>query len=211
MTLTGPGGVGKTRLAIEAARAHPTAAKWFVDLVPAKPDDVVAAIATTLGVTDRPNVSLEQAVQEALSAQPALLVLDNCEHVLDATAAVTGRLLQACPDTVVLATSREVLGVPGERIVPVRPLEVDGDDDGAVKGSSRALRLAARRRATDDFTRLPRFVPGSMGCCWPSSLPLLVARTSAFAVLRCARRPIAALARTRGADERHRPPCAVLD
>jgi predicted ATPase/DNA-binding CsgD family transcriptional regulator len=126
VSLVGPGGVGKTRLAIEAgARAaggFPGGA-WFVDLVPVRTGGVTTAIAAALGIVDRPNRSLEDVVEEALRASRSLLIVDNCEHVLDAAATLLRRLLVTCPGLRVVATSRELLGITGERVVPVAPLD----------------------------------------------------------------------------------------
>ena len=125
VNLVGPGGVGKTRLAVEAgtraAARHPGGA-WFVDLVPVRGDGVATAVAAALGLGDRPNSSLVDVIEDALRDDHALLVLDNCEHVLEEAASLTERLLVACPGLRVMATSRELLGVTGERVVPVAPL-----------------------------------------------------------------------------------------
>jgi predicted ATPase/DNA-binding CsgD family transcriptional regulator len=144
VTLVGPGGVGKTRLAVEAAEravaAFP-AGGAFVDLVPVSPEFVVHAAATVLGVAERPHESLERVVLEQLRAGPTLLVLDNCEHVLAAAATFVRSVLVGCPETVVLVASRERLGVPGERVITLSPLEVT--DAGG--GESEASRLFVAR------------------------------------------------------------------
>lgn len=124
VTLTGVGGVGKTRLALQVAAdvadrfPHGT---WFVDLAPvASADDVLPATATALGVD--PAGDTEAALTAALVKQHRLLVIDNCEHVLEEAARMVETLVRSCPDVAVLATSREGLGAPGERILTVRSL-----------------------------------------------------------------------------------------
>ncbi len=128
VTLVGPGGIGKTRLAVATAeRLAPTLAGGgaFVDLVPVDRGGLLSAVAAALDVVDQPQTPLEVVVREALRGGPALVVLDNCEHVLDDAAAWVEAALADCPELVVLATSRERLGVGGERVVAVPPL---GDD-----------------------------------------------------------------------------------
>ncbi|MEQ1787440.1 MAG: adenylate/guanylate cyclase domain-containing protein, partial [Acidimicrobiales bacterium] len=126
VTLTGAGGVGKTRLAVQAAAdlLSRVSSVWYVELASvADPDDVADAIALTmgLGATTDP---LAAAVA-MLSGEPTLLVVDNCEHVVDSAAAVIDRLTVACPDLSVLATSREALGIDGEHVFAVRSLALD--------------------------------------------------------------------------------------
>ncbi len=125
VTLLGPGGVGKTRLAgvvgDAVAGAFPGGAV-FVDLVPIREDFVVQAVASALGVTERARQSLLPAIVDRLSQGRTLLVLDNCEHLLDPAAEFVEQILSACPDSTVLATSRERLAVPGEQVFPVAPL-----------------------------------------------------------------------------------------
>jgi predicted ATPase/DNA-binding SARP family transcriptional activator/class 3 adenylate cyclase len=125
VTLTGPGGAGKSRLALEVARqaAHRGQVVWPASLAPLRDGEVVAqAVATAVGVETGPDPL------EALLAEPqalaGLLVLDNCEHLLDACATLIERLLAAAPDLRVLATSREPLGLNGEREWPVGPLDI---------------------------------------------------------------------------------------
>ncbi|MFE3453400.1 BTAD domain-containing putative transcriptional regulator [Nonomuraea sp. NPDC059194] len=123
VTLTGPGGAGKTRLAIESA-ATVRGEVGFVELgALAEDGDVAQAVLTRLGLRvgqDVPDPA--DRLVTALAGQPMLLVLDNCEHVIEAAAGLAHRLLSACPDLRVLATSREALGITGERIRPVPPL-----------------------------------------------------------------------------------------
>jgi len=127
LTLTGPGGVGKTRLVLEVARE---AAKRFVDgvcLVPLasvpQAQLVPSAIATSLGVKEGAERPLVEALQEHLRDRRLLLLLDNLEHLLEA-APLVGELLAACPGLTVLATSRAVLQLSAEHIYPVPPLTV---------------------------------------------------------------------------------------
>ncbi|HYI16821.1 MAG TPA: BTAD domain-containing putative transcriptional regulator, partial [Thermomicrobiales bacterium] len=124
VSLVGPGGVGKTRLAREAARdAGPAARTWFVDLAAvADGRRVPHAIASALRLRHDPARDDLDLVIDALSRANALLILDNCEHLIDACATTVDRLLRACPAARLLVTSREPLGVAGEVTVPVGPL-----------------------------------------------------------------------------------------
>ncbi|WP_406081142.1 ATP-binding protein [Micromonospora sp. NBC_00858] len=130
VTVVGPGGMGKTRLAGQIAGAAGSSfpsGGAFVDLVPARGGYIAQAVATVLGVSERPQQSLEDAVVERLGESRSLLVLDNCEHVIDVVAPFVERVLAACPATHILATSRERLGVRGERAVPLGPLPLESD------------------------------------------------------------------------------------
>jgi predicted ATPase/class 3 adenylate cyclase len=125
VTLTGPGGSGKTRMVIEVASIATRRGElvWVAQLAPLRDGGLVAqAVATAVGVEDGsdPLAGLVARCEGLIG----VLVLDNCEHLLDACTALIGRLLAAAPDLHVLATSREPLGVTGERVWPVRPLEV---------------------------------------------------------------------------------------
>lgn len=124
VSLVGAGGMGKTRLAVEVAASLSRDAV-FVDLVPVRPGGVGQAIAQTLGVVERPPGTPVDAVIDRLRAQQTLLVLDNCEHVIAEVGALIARILQLCPQTTILATSRERLAVPGERLMQVPSLGAD--------------------------------------------------------------------------------------
>lgn len=131
VTLTGVGGTGKTRLALAGAASraerYPDGA-WFVDLAPlTEAANVAELVAATLGARDLPGRSAEELVSAHLERRLALVVLDNCEHVIGSAAALVAALLRACPKVTLLATSREPLAVAGETVVPLAPLTLPGD------------------------------------------------------------------------------------
>jgi predicted ATPase/class 3 adenylate cyclase len=128
VTLTGVGGVGKTRLALQLAAEvvprFPDGA-WLCELAAATDDDaLVQVVATTLGVQARPGTTLAGSIVEFVGTKELLVVLDNCEHLLDAAGHLAEAILQRCSATRIIATSREGLAVPGEHVVPLRSLGV---------------------------------------------------------------------------------------
>ncbi|GAA2824695.1 LuxR C-terminal-related transcriptional regulator [Kitasatospora sp. CM 4170] len=159
VTLTGPGGVGKTRLALRVAgelrRVHRDGV-WLVELGELRDPALLAqTVADTLGLRTATAQPAHAAVETCLRDRRLLLVLDNCEHLVEACAALVDRLLRGCPELRVLATARQSLGAAGEVRVPVPPLPVPGTTDpGAVAGSD-AVRLFFDRAAAV----LPGFAP----------------------------------------------------
>ncbi|NQE86408.1 LuxR family transcriptional regulator [Nocardia terpenica] len=134
--MLGPGGVGKTRLSRQVgaatARAFPDGV-WLVELADVRdPELVTLAVAETLRLRDDTAAALPRLL-DFLAPRRLLLILDNCEHLVDACAELVARIVAATAQVRVLATSREVLGVPGEQMMPVRPLPVAADDSDALR------------------------------------------------------------------------------
>ena len=140
LTLTGVGGAGKTRLALEVARdltgAYPDGV-WMVELAPlSEPELVAQEVARALEVAEHPGQVLTDTLMDALDDKELLLVVDNCEHVVEAVAQLVDALLDSCSRLRVLATSREPLGLGGEVLWQVPPLSLPGTTDGVPDGGS---------------------------------------------------------------------------
>ncbi len=135
MTLTGPGGVGKTRLALEVAGrvadSFPDGVWLFELATVSDPVAVPDAVAAVLGITQQPGKTVSESVAAALEGRVRLLVFDNCEHVLDAAADLIELILAASSTVRILATSREGLGVADEQVWPVSSLDHSGGIDSA--------------------------------------------------------------------------------
>ncbi|MCA1643976.1 MAG: tetratricopeptide repeat protein [Chloroflexi bacterium] len=163
VTITGSGGCGKTRLALEVARDHlHTFADgiWLVDLAPLTDASLVSqTIATTLGIRDVPGRPFPDALTDYLRRRDILLILDNCEHVIDACAQVADKLLRSCAYLHVLATSRELLGVEGEATWRVTSLSVLDPDRLASANAASIAELLASEAAQLLVDRARRVVP----------------------------------------------------
>jgi hypothetical protein len=183
VTLTGPGGVGKTRLALQAAgqvQSRFGDGAWLCELAPVRdPAGVDGAVAAVFSVTARAGQGTREALVEFLRAKQLLLVLDNCEHLLEEAAGLATALARSCERLVILATSREGLGIEGEHLVPVPPLgvpEVDADL-AAVTQAEAVLLFTERAAAVKPGLRCPPrmrrrsrpWCAGWMGSRWRSS------------------------------------------
>ena len=140
VTLTGAGGCGKTRLAIQfAAQLVPEYADgvWMVELAPVEvPDYIDQAIAEVFMIKAQPGTTLIQLITHYLKSKKLLLILDNCEHLISQCTAVAERLLSACKDLKIIATSRESLGLPGERNYHVPSMELPDMEIGTLDPES---------------------------------------------------------------------------
>ena len=156
VTVTGPGGMGKTRLACEVARVVASRfadGAWLTELAPTgDPAQVPLVVAAALGVREQPGVPVAAAVARVLAGQQLLLVIDNCEHLIGAAAELCAGLLAACDDVRVLATSREPLRVAGEARYRLGPLSLPGEGAGAAECEAVALFADRARQADARFT-----------------------------------------------------------
>jgi predicted ATPase/DNA-binding CsgD family transcriptional regulator len=154
VTVAGPGGVGKTRLAGEVARVVADQfadGVWLAELAAVRdPAQVAAVVAAALGIRELPSVALADAVARALARRQLLLVLDNCEQVIGAAAELCGRLLLGADDVRVLATSREPLQIAGEARYRLAPLTLPGPGDPADPDGSEAVALFTDRARRAD-------------------------------------------------------------
>ncbi|MFC6086716.1 ATP-binding protein [Sphaerisporangium aureirubrum] len=160
VTLTGVGGVGKTRLALRVARglrARFPGGMWFVELSSLrKPGMLGQTICSALRVSGKSGMSADTALQGFLAPRKSLLVLDTCEHLVETCAPLVDGLLSAAPDLRIMVTSRRVLGVSGESCFQVEPLAIDDrDQENAPGRHPEAVTLFADRAAS----LMPGFVP----------------------------------------------------
>jgi len=182
LTLTGPGGVGKTRLALElAGRLDPPPADgaWLVDLAAVPPmADVGAETARTLGIRSPGGTAAVDALGRDLDARDVLLVLDSCEHVVDSCAELAAALLRRCPHLRVVATSREPFDISGETVWRVDPL--------APEDASRLFVERARRRRADFVVDEGDEAVLALLCarldCLPLGIELAAARVATMSV-----------------------------
>jgi predicted ATPase/DNA-binding winged helix-turn-helix (wHTH) protein len=160
VTLTGPGGIGKTTLALKVARVvlgEFADGGWLVELASlSDPNIVPSAVAGVLGLTLGANTISPEAVARVIAGKKLLLVLDNCEHVIDAAATLAETIVHLCPLVTILATSREVLRTEGEYAYRVPPLEVPAkeqvDADQILGHSAPELFIARAQELGSDFS-----------------------------------------------------------
>ncbi|GAA4024873.1 ATP-binding protein [Streptomyces plumbiresistens] len=158
VTLTGPGGVGKTSLSAAMSTSLDKAFRegaWFVELGAQRSSDTVAeTVARDLGLSAQPTMEAEEQLRRHVAGRSMLLVLDNCEHVLPGCRRLVSALLTASSELRVLATSREPLRIRGERVITVRPLSVPPKDREVTVGELRdypaVAMLEARAKAVND-------------------------------------------------------------
>lgn len=224
LTLTGPGGVGKTQLALTAAQrltdAFPGGVGWASLVSLDDPDGVGHAVAAAVGLREVPGRSVEEALVGELGSRTMLLVLDNCEHLVVACAMLVERLLAGTTGLRILATSRERLRVGAEHVWPVAPLAAPDPDSGADVADAPAVRLFVdrARQLVPDFTldsadrhavaRICRQLDGI-----PLALELAAARTNVLSVAEIAEGLDDSIgsAAARGAPDRHRSLRSTID
>ncbi|MDP9265319.1 MAG: tetratricopeptide repeat protein [Chloroflexota bacterium] len=202
LTLTGPGGSGKTRLALHVAAdvvdRYPDGA-WLVELAPlTDPATVGTTVAAALRISEQPGVAPVVTISESLRDQELLLILDNCEHLVAAAAELADALVRCCARLRILATSREALSVPGEALMPVPPLRVPEADPLPPLEELRqyeAVRLFVERSAAHQpsFALTPENAPEVVRICRrldgiPLALELAAARVRALSVAQVAQR-----------------------
>jgi predicted ATPase/class 3 adenylate cyclase len=182
VTLVGPGGIGKTRLALAAARRGEVefaGGAWLVELAGiASSGDVPRAVAEVLDARESPGRTLTQAIVTVLQPRPALVVLDNCEHVIDGVAELARAVAEGCPNVRILATSREGLGLGNghEQLVVVAPLDPAGPAVELFNERASATSPAFNARASrGEVEEICRRVDGV-----PLAIELAAARTASL-------------------------------
>jgi predicted ATPase/DNA-binding SARP family transcriptional activator len=202
LTFTGVGGCGKTRLALEVTAqvlAGYTHGVWLVELAElTDPALVPQTVAAVLRVREQPGRSIVEVLTGSLRERQALLVLDNCEHLVAACASLADTLLRSCPDLRILATSRQPLGIMGEAVWPVPPLSLpppggppEGED--LTQYESVCLFVDRATQSLPDFRLTPREASAVVQVCrrldgLPLALELAAARVRALSVEQIAQR-----------------------
>ena len=169
VTLRGPGGIGKTRLALHAAAGlRDTFADgcWLVQLSPLRaPELLPRAVSEALGLPDDVTGEPVRALAESLAERELLLILDTCEHLTAGCAELTARLLAAAPRLRILATSRAALDAPGEHSLLIGPLALPADDASAASADAVSLFVDRAHAAAPDFALTPQNTPAVAELC----------------------------------------------
>jgi predicted ATPase len=227
VTVVGVGGVGKTRLAIRAATELATGyadGVWLCELAGANDaESMHQLVAGTVGIASRPGLDLRDSVVEYMVPKAILLVLDNCEHLIDAAAELAGLVRSNCPGVHVLATSREPLALEGERIVPLRSLSLPADtgvDEKEVRSEAVQLFVDRASAVRPDFALAVGNAQTIAEVCRrldgiPLAIELAAARVTSMAPVEIAahldERFRLLAGRRRGTVERHQTLRATLD
>ena len=196
LTLTGSGGCGKTRLALAVAREVVGSFEdgvWLVDLAPlADPSLVPQALASTLGAREQPARSLSETLWDYLGSKKVLVVLDNCEHLIETCAELVEALLRSCPELRILATSREALGIAGEISWSVPSLTLPDlrrllDVESLSRYESARLFVERAAAVKPTFTLTEQNAPAVARVCYrldgiPLAIELAAARTKVLSV-----------------------------
>jgi hypothetical protein len=196
LTLTGSGGCGKTRLALAVAREVVEGFEdgvWLVDLAPlADPSHVPQALASTLGVREQPARSLTETLSDYLGSKKMLVVLDNCEHLIETCAELVEALLRSCPKLRILATSREALGIASEISWPVPSLTLPDlrrllDIESLSRYESARLFVERAAAVKPTFALTEQNAPAVARVCYrldgiPLAIELAAARTKVLSV-----------------------------
>ena len=216
VTLRGPGGVGKTRLALHAAAGLRDAFAdgcWLVQLSPLRaPELLPRAVSEALGLPDDVTGNPARALADSLAERELLLLLDTCEHLTAGCAELAALLLAAAPRLRILATSRATLDAPGEQSLLIGPLELPADDASAASTDAVSLFVDRAQAAVPDFALTPQNTPAVAELCrrldgMPLALELAAVRLRgmpAEEILRRLNDRFRALGTARTATERHR-------
>ncbi len=225
VTVTGPGGIGKSRMVAEAVQrmaAAPETPVWVVELAPLEDaNHLHVAVAARLGCQERPGVSVLQSIVTRVKSEPGLLILDNCEHLCSEVARLGTDLLTVSDELSILTTSREPIGVPGEALLRLRPLSTTSSGDNEAPASAvhlfedRASLADPEFRVTPDTAaQVARIVTRLDGL--PLAIELAAARCESLGLTgleeRLRHQPLAILeSGARATPSRHRSLRATID